>query len=352
MTIFIKNKYKFWIIGIVAITCSILESCKPSTIKQAKQEIQKSANKNQVQKVWNDYIGKIDSKNAREKLIKAVKEKLHKMNLSDKEISDWHEKFKIYSDEKPSLNIIVIPDLSNRIKKISYTSKYDKEIISEIYRLFFEKAKLDHKSQDKLVVEVTDDEQAYGIFGKIAENLTIDMSDKRNNENSRKYLASKEKNFKSDINDLYANALKKTTGADYVYYFNRIAPNRVKKSDINTEYINKIIILTDGYLETNTTDYTPIPAKLKKFAQSPDLAQIMAANHLAIPKNRTKLPNTEILVLELYERSIGKDWHKEILTQYWDDWFKSMGCKTANENYQLHQMNVNETKKIIKKFLD
>lgn len=59
------------------------------------------------------------------------------MDLTSDEISEWHKRFRIYSEEKPSLNIIIVPDLSLRIKQIPHTPEYDKQIISEIYKIFF-----------------------------------------------------------------------------------------------------------------------------------------------------------------------------------------------------------------------
>lgn len=352
---FIK-KYKFFIgvLAVIGIFIAIF-TLNTSVSKTAIKEVKQSANKEQVQKVWDKYINDITSKNGQEKLIKAVKEKLAKMDLNDEEIKHWHTQFKVFSDEKPSLNIIIIPDLSHRIQQIPHTEKYDKELISEAYRLFFQKAK-SYQSTDKLVVEVTDDSQASGLFGQIAENLTIDMTDKKNNENSKKYLENKERNFKQNIDNLYAKAMKKTTGADYVYYFNRIAPYRIKKSDIHTEYINKIIILTDGYLETNNRTYTftkgALESTLKLAVDNGKLEEVMRYNDLAIPKSRYTLFNTEVLILEVTERPNGIMWHKDVLEQYWKDWFRSMGIKNVNNNFfHSHNHNVNETKKILQKFL-
>lgn len=350
-----KNKKWVILLSVIAFFYAIF-TLNTSVSKTAIKEVKQSSNKEQVQKVWDKYINDIDSKNGQEKLIKAVKEKLAKMDLTDEEIKQWHTQFKAFSDEKPSLNIIIIPDLSHRIQQIPHTEKYDKELISEVYKIFFQKAKK-YQSTDKLVVEVTDNSQANGLFGKIAENLTIDMTDKENNETSKKYLKSKEQSFTQNINALYAEAMKQTSGADYVYYFNRIAPSRVKKSDIHTEYINKIIILTDGYLETNDKTYTftkgALENTLKLAVQNGNIEDIMKINDLALPKSRNTLPNTEVLVLEVTERKNGIMWHKEVLTQYWKDWFKSMNIKNTNNDnfFQLHNNNVNETKKLIKDFL-
>lgn len=355
----ILSENKKWIVllGIVAFLYAIF-GIDTSVSKKAITEVKKATNKEQVQKTWDKYIGEINTPKGEEKFIAAIKNKLDKMDLSDEEISHWHNQFKIASNDdiKPNLNIIVIPDLSHRIIELPHSENYDKQIISEIYKTFFTKAK-NHKSKDKLVIEVADNSQVSGLFREIAENLTIDMGERRNNENARKYLEVKEKALTENLDRLYTEARKQTSGADYVYYFSRIAPSRIRKSDIHHEYINKIIILTDGYLETNDRTYTEtkegLENALKTAINNGNLEEVMNNNNLTIPRSRHTLPNTEVLVLEITERQRGIGWHKEVLEQYWKDWFKSMGVKNINNNnfFQLHNNNVNETKKIVNEFL-
>ena len=359
MKTFLK-KYKFFIgaLLILAVFVSIF-TLNTSNSKTATSEIKKAPSKQMVLESWDKWIDQIDSKNGQEKIIKETKNKLATMELSSEEISEWHKRFRLYSDESPSLNIIIIPDLSLRIKQISNTPEYDKEIISEIYQMFFDKAKK-HKSTDKLVLEITDNDQANGVFSDLARDLSIDMSDKKNNDNNLNYLKNKEKAFKDNLDKLYDEALKQTSGADYYYYFKRILPRRIKKSDIYNEYENKIIILTDGYLETRDRTYTHTHGRLEKELKTAtlqgNLSQFMDYNNLKIPSVGYKLPNTEVLMLEITERPEGRMWHKEVLLEYWKDWFIDMGIKNVKEEdsttnnifFNSHEDNTNEIIKKIK----
>lgn len=55
------------------------------------------------------------------------------------------------------------------------------------------------------------------------------MTNKKDNTNNLNYLKGKEETFKDDLNKLYDEALKHTSGSDYFYYFKRILPRRIKK---------------------------------------------------------------------------------------------------------------------------
>lgn len=396
---------KYIILSIIVGLSGIFFSCSTSS-NEVVSAIKQATSKEQVQQVWEQYSKEIKSAKGQEKMVNAVKEKLSKMELSDEEIAHWHNQFRAFTDIKPSLNIIVIPDLSNRllinylaspqqiksqevipepqnskqkgknkrgkkfvpqkvepavqqIEKVEInpeysTESYDKELIKEIYRLFFEKAKKS-TSTDKIIVDITDNTQVKGKFAIFAKNLAVDMTDKEQGEQSRKYLKSKEDNFIKTLDSLYMFG---DFGADFEYYFNRIAPMRILKSTIETEYINKIIILTDGYLELeNGIIHTKIApwGTLKTAVENGNLKQVMQNYGLKIPHPRNKFQNTEVLMLEIYERPGGEGWHKEILQEYWKDWFKLMEIKNIKEDnydfFQLHQHNIEYTKKIIQKFL-
>lgn len=353
------KKYKLILIifGVLAFFASLFIFGSNSGSKKIISEIKNASSNKAIVGIWDKFIDKTKNKAKKEKILKATREKLITMDLSNQEIASWHYRFrKANVDDKPALNIIIIPDLSRRIKQIPYTAPNDKEIITEIYNSFFNNARR-YKSADKLILEVTDNGQARGIFAELARNLAIDMADKGNNTNNINYLKQKEVSFKENLDRLYTEAIKNPSGADYFYYFQRILPDRIKKSNIYHEYRNKIIILTDGYLETNdkgvVKTYTPTYGKLspilQKAVKNGNLAEIMERNKLEIPSVHRKLPNTEVLVLEIKERQEGKGWHQEVLKNYWENWFKDMGVK--NPSIRPHDDNINETTKFIRDFL-
>ena len=44
-------------------------------------------------------------------------------------------------------------------------------------------------------------------------------------------------------------AMSRPLGADYHFYFNRNLGENLMKSDLKTTWVNRVIIITDGYLE-------------------------------------------------------------------------------------------------------
>lgn len=45
------------------------------------------------------------------------------------------------------------------------------------------------------------------------------------------------------LEELYSRALQYPSGADYSYYFRRTLGEKIKKSDINNEYCNKVTFI-------------------------------------------------------------------------------------------------------------
>jgi hypothetical protein len=78
-----------------------------------------------------------------------------------------------------SLNIIVIPDLSRRITDTIENPKQienDLVVLNTIWSSFVEYSKLKQDTKDKLIVDVTDIDQAKGQFSSIANQLQFDLS--------------------------------------------------------------------------------------------------------------------------------------------------------------------------------
>lgn len=357
------GKHKKWIviISIVGLLIGVF-TINTSNTKTAIKELKKTQNKEQVVTCWNKWISKINSQNGKVKFTKNIKGKLADMRLSDREISDWHQKFKMNDvEEQPSLNIIIIPDLSNRINEIPNTKARDIEIISKIYDIFFERAKTG-KTKDKLLIEVTDKFQGNGVFRQIADSLSIDIAD-RNNEQARKFLRNKEESFKNNLKRLYEEASQDTSGADFILYFRRTINDRIKKSDIYNEFENKIIILTDGYIEIQNQNqplinYTPHSIKMKNDVLTGQIREkLRESNNLKFPTTSAELnSNTDILVLEINERKDGIGWHKELLEEYWRYWFSMMKVRnlTENENtdfFKDSNNSINQIKGFIEDFL-
>ena len=212
-----------------------------------------------------------------------------------------------------------------------------------------------------MLIDITDRSQAgggyqSGNFTRLADSLRIDLSN-RENEQAKKYIQRKENGFKTMLEELYNRALQYPSGADYSYYFRRTLGEKIKKSDINNEYHNKVIILTDGYLETINTDYTKIRPEMKSAVQQGRINEYLQRENLYIPKENIDLRNVDILMLEITERPAGIGWHQEILTTYWKNWFQSMGARNIKDDnvrevFKSSELSSNQIKEVVKKFLE
>ena len=75
--------------------------------------------------------------------------------------------------------MIVIPDLSRRITDTLNNPsqiEHDKTVFKAVWNTFVEYSKLKQDSKDRIIVDVTDIEQARGQFGNIANQLQFDLS--------------------------------------------------------------------------------------------------------------------------------------------------------------------------------
>lgn len=130
---------------------------------------------------------------------------------------------------------------------------------------------------------------------------------------------------------MYNKAREKPLGADYKFYLRRYLKNHLKKQTLYDNYINKVIIITDGYLEAEgrpaDTKIDSYETSLHKAVSIGNILDFINSKGLNIPKVEIDLTNTEILVCEVNERKTGKGYDFEILNTYWEDWFKRMKAK-------------------------
>jgi tetratricopeptide (TPR) repeat protein len=179
----------------------------------------------------------------------AIRDKLNSFKLNDEELIKCLEWI---PPTKTSLNVIVIPDLSRRITDTINNPNQlqnDKFILNTVWKSFVEHSKLKQDSKDRLMVDVTDIDQAKGQFSSIANKLQFDLSSHKGKSNRLYFTNDKNKQFTEAIDNLYNSAKEKPLGADYIFYFRRYLINHLKKPTLYDNYINKVIIITDGYLE-------------------------------------------------------------------------------------------------------
>ncbi|RZK25475.1 MAG: hypothetical protein EOO43_05435 [Flavobacterium sp.] len=332
---------------------------RPSTLNKAVEEINASFSKKDVEMVWYKY--KLDLYQDEEFLLK-IRTRLTDLKLSksdQKECLSWLPKAPV------SLNLIIIPDLSRRIIDTINNPKQinnDKLIIRAAWDSFVKSAKYKEDSKDHFMVDVTDRQQASGAFNKVADNLKYDLSSHKGKSNILFFTQEKTKAFEKGIDKMYEMAKKKPLGADYRYYIRQYLKSRLLESTFFDTYDNKVIIVTDGYLEAENqqadTKLKGFEKELHNAVQMGNVPQIITKNSLNIPTGNIYIPNISILVCEVNERHYfpftnklwpGEKYDFEILKAYWEDWFNRMGIQ--KKFFVPREMSISTTTKTIADFV-
>lgn len=306
---------------------------RPSEQSIAIKELGTSFNKKDVEMVWYKYKSELSQD---EDYLLEVRKKLSTFNLSENEIKDcisWLPPANI------NLNLIVIPDLSRRITDtINNPNQINNDIfaLQTIWKSFVNYSKLKQDTKDRLIIDVTDIDAAKGQFGMVANNLQFDLSNHVGKSNRLFFTNEKDEIFEKNIIKMYSLAKQKPLGADYRFYLRRYLENNLKKSTLFDNYINKVIIITDGYLEAENK---PADTKIYGFQKQlynavtiGNVLEVITKNNLNIPKVNIDLSNTEFFVCEVNERKIGKTFDFEILKVYWEDWLNKMNAKKIEFN--------------------
>lgn len=343
---------------------------RPSIQSKAIDEIQICNNLSEVKQTYEKYkFELIENDQNDQKIVSlefqdAIRKRLASFNLSDTEIKDcisW------LPPAPTSVNIIIVPDLSRRIIDSSNNSNQienDIIVLKSIWKSFVESSKLKQDTKDRLMVDVTDIDQARGQFGNVANKLQFDLSNHKGKSNRLFFTPEKDIQFESSIKKMYELAKSKPLGADYRFYFQRYLKNLIKKPTLFDNYINKVIIITDGYLEAEGKPAdTKIYGYEKILHQAVSIGNILGvinSNALNIPRVDIDLSNTKILVCEVNERrfipftkivSTGRNFDFEILNTYWEDWFMRMNAKKENITFLQRELATDLTTKKVAEFI-
>lgn len=333
----------------------------PSTLSKAKKELNPCTSSVDVKKCWDKYESKLGIKDKSE-FISETRIKLGTFNLPDSEIVDvkkWLPK------PQTNLNLLVVPDLSARIKASETCGtcnnpdqvKNDTILLNHIWDTFKDAVRLKLNAKDRMVLDVTDGGQAGSIFRTIADDFIFDLSTKKESNNAM-YFQKQGDKFRKSVDSLYKLAVVNPLGADYWYYFNRNLAHQMKRNTLFDDYRNILIIITDGYLEAKSIEYTGREELRKAICRDnkngKNLSEIFIEHHLKITPCDVDLSNLEILIIEVNERKEPKivcDF--DILKKYWTDWFKSMKVKNAADTDCFLQRNdaLKQTEESIDKFI-
>ncbi len=300
---------------------------RPSTKSEAIDKLKTCFNKNAVKIVWDRYEADLQKD---EGFLLETRKKLTSLDLTEEEIKEcrgWIPPAPV------SINLIIVPDLSRRIiDTLNNPNQIENDIfiLQTIWKSFVGFSKFKKDTKDKLIIDVTDIDQAKGQFGKIANDLQFDLSNHKNS-NRLFFTIEKDKQFETSIREMYELAQKKPLGADYKFYLRRYLVNHLKKPTLFDNYINKVVIITDGYLEAENkpadTKIHGFESQLHQAVSIGNILDVITLKGLNIPKVNIDLSNSEILICEVNERRTGKGFDFEILRAYWEDWFKRMNAK-------------------------
>jgi hypothetical protein len=75
------------------------------------------------------------------------------------------------------------------------------------------------------------------------------------------------------------------------------------------------------------------------------IGEVFKSKNLSIPETDAKLPDIEVLVLEVNERKRGEKCDFDVLKKYWTDWFASMHIKNADDNFFIARQDATELSK-------
>ncbi len=280
-------------------------------------------------------------------------------------------------------NIVFAPDLSNRVNsKMHPRPLTDQKIVHTVLKNIYPTI-LNHQRSDnqldKFSVSLVNNKlvNEYDIKKSL---LSIDFGQFGNQKNRIDYIKGRsEKSLEADIEHFEQEfarvneiAAQHTFGADVWSYLNAGVDNLVVQAEkdpiifngttYRNQYRNLLILLTDGYIEAGIYDKKGCPEanrcyylsgdRVKQFRQAfqqsgeKDLKTFFEQNNYGIvPVDNPYLKDIEILVLEMYDRSLSKGGSAtvhptdtEILKLFWSDWLE----KSKVKRYELRPLMTTE----------
>lgn len=340
---------------------------RPSLQSVAIRELQTCFNTEDVKQCWYKYKTELSQD---EEFVSETRNKLASFNLSDNDIQSC----KGWLPPPPtSINLIIVPDLSKRIIDTINNPdqvKNDTILLNAIWKNFVSQVRLKMDSKDRLVLDVTDEGQAGGSFRTIANQLIFDLSEHKNKSN-RLYFDNIGNRFSQNVSKLYSLASKDPIGADYHYYFEQRLPKLIKKSTLKDNYRNILLIVTDGYLESEKAERTGIWAYTGTFSERTNVSnQLKSGKSYSealslirpIPDCPTHFTDLEVLVIEVNPRAKrsaqepndpGTVHDLTIMKSQWSNWFRMIGIKNIESEFFIRRNDATDiTIKQIEEFLN
>jgi hypothetical protein len=269
-------------------------------------------------------------------------------------------------------NIVFVPDLSNRLDKGMYPKAVNdvdlvegvlKKIWPDILRLKRDQGQKDHYRIDFL------NKGLIGIYNINTNVLNIDFQIFDKQINRINYIMSRNSvtnSLPKDINNFIYEyrkfnnkAAKSNNGADIWTYFqsgidNRVVLPEIKEGLITHKFRNILVLMTDGYIEAGiyNNGYDLSASKISDFRKAflksneKSMQSFLSKNtkFKIRPANNSFLNNLEVIVIEMYDRSLSKTGaatkhptDMEIMKTIWTDWLEKSGVK----RFELKPISIN-----------
>ncbi|MFL9835518.1 hypothetical protein [Chryseobacterium terrae] len=281
-------------------------------------------------------------------------------------------------------NVLIVPDLSNRINQTIHPKPLsDTNIINSILDHIPDLLKLGNRNLNQLDIYKIDfinrgilnDEKFHTAEFEI-NFLRFKNRLKEASDYKRNFLKSDISTLKKETAKIYSYASMQSSGSDVWNYFNETIHSSLS-FQVDTVKVardkgmiyqtkNKVILLTDGYIETinKTLGYnlnqdliTRVRTEFLK-SKSNDLKKFILTNpQFLINKTSNDLKNTDVLVLEITDRSLDSNgvakFHPtdlEIIKIIWTDWLTKSGVN----HVQIHAAlsNRQDVYPVIKNFIE
>lgn len=273
-------------------------------------------------------------------------------------------------------NIVFAPDLSNRLNPKLYPKAVnDADIVNgvldqiwpNILRIKRDQGQLDHYSVDFI------NKGLINMYKVNTDVLTIDFQrfDKQNDRIN--YIMSRGVpqtlpgdigKFAAEYRKLNNKAALSNNGADIWTYFKsgideRIVLPEIPQGKITHRFRNIMVLITDGYIEAGIykKGYDLSSDKVSEFrnaflkSKESNMETFLAKNprFRINPAKNPFLNNLEVIVLEMYDRSLSKTGaatkhptDMEIMKIIWSDWMRSSGVK----RFELKPIAGNKTESV------
>jgi hypothetical protein len=258
-------------------------------------------------------------------------------------------------------NVVFAPDLSNRLNQKLYPKHVsDPQIVSGVLKRVFPdilRIKRLDRQLDKFSVDFIN-KGLIGIYNVNTDAMIIDFElfGDRQLERIDYIMGRSVKKLSADIgsfNTEYARINSKAAsanhGADIWTYFNsgidgNVVKTPFKKGKTTQVFRNILLLMTDGYIEAGIygKGYDLSKLKIDDFrseylkVNSVSLEKFLDQNprFKIRPAINPHLKNLEVLVLEMYDRSLSKSGaakvhptDMEIMKVVWTDWLRKSGVK-------------------------